>query len=275
MPETEEYGVSSFTYRARAPFHPQRIHDVLNGPLPGVIRAKGHFWIATRPGWLAEFSLAGALSSVRPMGRWWASVPESRWPPHPQARAYIAHHWQAPWGDRRQELVFIGAGLDEAAITRALDAALMPADSFTPEAWAGPARSLPRLARSHARARMSRPPRRGNTGQTALPRARRRGGMAAYDRLPPELRAWLSTAALPWSPHTVHRAWTRALTRSGGDTRAALQQLSTIEARLLTADSEDVPRPGKPPPAALTISPRCTCEMHGLCIGCASSVHPL
>ncbi|MCA0963485.1 zinc metallochaperone GTPase ZigA [Salipiger bermudensis] len=136
VPETEEYGVSSFVYRARRPFHPQRINDVLNGPLPGVIRAKGHFWIATRPEWLAEFSLAGALSSIRPMGMWWATVPEARRPDHPQAQAYLAQHWQEPWGDRRQELVFIGAGMDHAAITEALDAALLKADTgFTPELW--------------------------------------------------------------------------------------------------------------------------------------------
>ncbi|WP_335947773.1 zinc metallochaperone GTPase ZigA [Salipiger bermudensis] len=136
VPETEEYGVSSFVYRARRPFHPQRINDVLNGPLPGVIRAKGHFWVATRPDWLAEFSLAGALSSIRPMGMWWATVPEARRPDHPQAQAYLAQHWQEPWGDRRQELVFIGAGMDRAAITEALDAALLKADTgFTPELW--------------------------------------------------------------------------------------------------------------------------------------------
>ena len=136
VPETEEYGVSSFVYRARRPFDPQKVHAVLNGPLPGVIRAKGHFWIATRPDWLAEFSLAGALSSVRPLGRWWASVPQDRWPDHPEARVYFERNWQSPWGDRRQELVFIGAGLDRHAITAALDAALVPeGQGFDPEVW--------------------------------------------------------------------------------------------------------------------------------------------
>ena len=126
VPETEEYGVGSFVYRARAPFDPRKIHDVLNGPLPGVIRAKGHFWIATRPDWVAEFSLAGALSSVAPLGTWWAAVPKERWPDHPQARVYLANHWQEPWGDRRQEIVFIGAGIDWPAISARLDAALLP-----------------------------------------------------------------------------------------------------------------------------------------------------
>jgi len=136
VPETEEYGVSSFVYRARRPFHPQKLHDVLNGPLPGVIRAKGHFWIATRPDWLAEFSLAGALSSIKPMGTWWATVPTDRWPDHPQARAYLNEHWQDPFGDRRQELVFIGVGMDKTAISAALDAALVQdATEFTPHLW--------------------------------------------------------------------------------------------------------------------------------------------
>lgn len=143
VPETEEYGISSFVYRARQPFDPARLHRVLNGDLPGVIRAKGHFWLATRPEWAAEFSLAGAVSQVTPLGRWWAAVPEDRWPAHPLAREEIMQNWTAPWGDRRQELVFIGAGLDRAAITAALDAALMSDDSFQPEAWEGLADPFP------------------------------------------------------------------------------------------------------------------------------------
>jgi G3E family GTPase len=135
-PETEEYGITSFVYRARAPFHPARVHAVLNGDLPGVIRAKGHFWIATRPDWVAEFSLAGAMSSISPLGRWWASVPKERHPTHPDAQAEIAAKWAEPWGDRRHEIVFIGAGLDQVAITTALDSALVQAHDFTPHLWA-------------------------------------------------------------------------------------------------------------------------------------------
>ena len=126
VPETEEYGVTSYVYRARRPFVPERIMEVLNGAMPGVIRAKGHFWIATRPEWVAEFSLAGALSSVRPLGQWWASVPEARRPTHESAWAYMQAYWQEPWGDRRQEIVFIGAGIDWPALRARLDACLVP-----------------------------------------------------------------------------------------------------------------------------------------------------
>lgn len=127
VPETEEYGVTSYVYRARQPFIPEKILGVLNGEMPGVIRAKGHFWIATRPEWVAEFSLAGALSSVKPIGTWWAAIPKERWPDHASARDYMQQHWVEPWGDRRQELVFIGAGIDWPALKAKLDACLVPA----------------------------------------------------------------------------------------------------------------------------------------------------
>jgi len=131
VPETEEYGVTSFVYRARQPFEPEKILDVLNGDLPGVIRAKGHFWIATRPQWVAEFSLAGALSSIKPLGTWWATVPKERWPEDEIARRYMTAHWAEPWGDRRQEIVFIGSGIDWPDVKARLDAALVPENVAT------------------------------------------------------------------------------------------------------------------------------------------------
>ncbi|MEM1318067.1 MAG: GTP-binding protein, partial [Pseudomonadota bacterium] len=126
VPETEEYGVASYVYRARQPFVPEKIEKFLNGNMPGVIRAKGHFWIATRPEWVVEFSLAGALSSIAPLGQWWANVPEEHRPQHEAAQAYLKQHWAEPWGDRRQELVFIGSGIDWAEMKAQLDACLVP-----------------------------------------------------------------------------------------------------------------------------------------------------
>ncbi|OAS26569.1 GTP-binding protein [Methylobacterium platani] len=125
VPETEEYGVASFVYRARRPFDPGRFDAFTRETWPGLIRAKGHFWLATRPDWVGEFSLAGATARVTPLGRWWAAVPRARWPEHPEWREVLARHWSETWGDRRQELVFIGTGFDEAAIRRALDACLV------------------------------------------------------------------------------------------------------------------------------------------------------
>ena len=135
VPETEEYGITSFVYRARRPFHPARLQAVLTGPLPGVIRAKGHFWLATRPDWVGEYSLAGAVAMTGGLGRWWSAVPRARWPEDPEWRRQVQANWDKTFGDRRQELVFIGVGLDQAAITAALDACLLPAPAFTPDAW--------------------------------------------------------------------------------------------------------------------------------------------
>ena len=125
VPETEEYGVSSEVYRARAPFDPAKVVDLLNGDIPGVIRAKGHLWVATRPEWVIEFSLAGALSSIRPLGHWWAHVPAEHWPTEGSGRAYLEEKWAEPWGDRRQEIVFIGADFDWPTLKRRLDACLI------------------------------------------------------------------------------------------------------------------------------------------------------
>ena len=138
VPETEEYGISSFVYRARAPFDPAKLHAFINSPWPGIIRAKGHFWLATRPEWVGELSQAGALVRTEALGFWWAAVPKTHWPDHPQWRERLEQSWDEELGDRRQEIVFIGTGFDEAAIRAALDACLVPmgpGGKIEPERW--------------------------------------------------------------------------------------------------------------------------------------------
>ena len=137
-PETDEYGVRSFVYRARRPFHPEKFHAFINSSWPGVIRAKGHFWLATRPEWVGELSQAGALVRHEATGFWWANGPKERWPDHPEWRLHVAKSWDAVYGDRRQEIVFIGTDMDEAAIRRRLDACLVGdanAKAMQPAAW--------------------------------------------------------------------------------------------------------------------------------------------
>jgi len=124
-PESEEYGIESFVYRARRPFHPAKFHAFLNSAWPNVVRAKGFFWIATRPDWMGEVSHAGALVRHQGIGRWWAGVPDERWPDSQEFTGYLNQVWDPLSGDRRQEIVFIGIGMDQAAITARLDACLI------------------------------------------------------------------------------------------------------------------------------------------------------
>ncbi len=138
VPETEEYGIRSFVYRARRPFHPEKFHDFLNKSWPGVMRAKGHFWLATRPEWVGEVSQAGALVRNEAIGFWWDALPRERWPENPEWRTELRKHWHKVWGDRRQEIVFIGRDMDEAWIRAELDACLLGTDRkarFDWKAW--------------------------------------------------------------------------------------------------------------------------------------------
>ncbi|MEL6373602.1 MAG: zinc metallochaperone GTPase ZigA [Pseudomonadota bacterium] len=129
VPETEEYGISSFVYRARRPFVPEKLHAFFNKPWQGVVRAKGFFWLATRPAFVGGLSQAGALVRHEAMGHWWAAVPEDRWPSDPGLVKRVKKGWHKVWGDRRQELVFIGLPeMDQAALTAELDACLVDVD---------------------------------------------------------------------------------------------------------------------------------------------------
>ncbi len=133
VPETEEYGISSFSYRARRPFHPQRFYDFLHSPnLQGkLIRSKGFFWLASRPDFAGHWSQAGGMARHGFAGMFWQAVPRDQWPEDEQELAAIGEAWQEPSGDRRQELVFIGQQLDQNATTKALDQCLLCDDEFS------------------------------------------------------------------------------------------------------------------------------------------------
>jgi G3E family GTPase len=123
--EADEYGVSSFVYRARRPFHPGRFWKLLHTKWPGVLRSKGFFWLATRHETMLEWAQAGDMFRMKPAATWWAATPEDDWPDDPADRKSIAEVWAEPWGDRAQEIVIIGQGVDQAALTAKLDRCLL------------------------------------------------------------------------------------------------------------------------------------------------------
>jgi G3E family GTPase len=138
VPETEEYGITSFVYRARKPFHPERFMRCIQSEWPGVLRSKGFFWLATRHDLAGSWSQAGPTCRTECAGKWWAAVPKNQWPDsEDEIRAILADS-RKPWGDRRQELVVIGQNLDQARLTSLLDACLLtdPEMALGPEVWA-------------------------------------------------------------------------------------------------------------------------------------------
>jgi len=149
VPETEEYGVTSFVYRARRPFEPVKFQQFLRESWRGVIRAKGHFWLATRPQWLGELSQAGAIVKTEGLGFWWANVPVERWPNDPFWRQTLKKNWNDIYGDRRQEIVFIGTDMDEDAIRARLDACLVNGKSgMHTDEWSALPDPFPRWLRA-------------------------------------------------------------------------------------------------------------------------------
>ena len=134
--EADEYGIRSFVYRARRPFHPERFDALLRSEWPGVVRSKGFFWLASRHDICGEWHQAGGSCRTSPAGTWWATTPPEEWPE--EARAGIEANWRTPWGDRRQEIVVIGRNVDEAALRRRLDACLLTDGEMAggPAAWA-------------------------------------------------------------------------------------------------------------------------------------------
>jgi len=132
IPETEEYGISSFSYVARKPFHPQKFYDFLNREWPtgNLIRSKGYFWLATRPEFAGQWSQAGGIARYGFAGMFWKAIPEHRWPEDEESRKLIEENWVEPFGDMRQELVFIGQNLDQNEVCAELDNCLLNDDEL-------------------------------------------------------------------------------------------------------------------------------------------------
>jgi G3E family GTPase len=160
-PETETYGITSFVYRSRRPFHPGRLQDLLTRGIPGVMRAKGFFWLASRMDRVGELAIAGGSTETRPAGYWWASryrvsgeggarrsftesdlavrPPDADEFPEKNQREALLRIWDATYGDRRQELVMIGIDMPEPVIRAELDGCLLREEELIkgPADWSG------------------------------------------------------------------------------------------------------------------------------------------
>jgi G3E family GTPase len=136
-PETEEYGISNFIYQRRRPFHPARFHELISCEWPGVIRSKGLFWLASRPDHAGFWSQAGVVARNSCAGHFWAAIPEDRRPSDEDSLKALEKSWVEPWGDRRQEIVLIGQGLDREHLEKLLDDALLTDEEFRrgPSGW--------------------------------------------------------------------------------------------------------------------------------------------
>jgi G3E family GTPase len=127
VPETEEYGIGSFSYVARRPFNPEMFYRFLHNTekYGKLIRSKGYFWLASRPEFVGQWSQAGGIARYGYAGMFWNAIPKSSWPSDQESLEFIEEKWVEPFGDMRQELVFIGQKLDRDGIIQALDECLL------------------------------------------------------------------------------------------------------------------------------------------------------
>ena len=132
VPETEEYGIGSFSFIARLPFHPERFHRFLHSTKQygKLIRSKGIFWLASRHKYAGQWSQAGGIARYGFAGMFWSSVPVNSWPTDEESINNIRDQWEEPFGDKRQELVFIGQSLDKEAMLDDLNKCLLSEDEL-------------------------------------------------------------------------------------------------------------------------------------------------
>ena len=123
--------VTTFAYRARQPFHPERLWSLLQSPLPGILRAKGYFWLATRMNLVGGLNIAGSECHYSPAGEWWAAVAHKDGSEHLEIPDRFKKVWKEPFGDRRQAIAFIGIDVDPSDLNARLDACLLNDSEMT------------------------------------------------------------------------------------------------------------------------------------------------
>ncbi|MBT2283498.1 GTP-binding protein [Paenibacillus polymyxa] len=124
-PETEEYGIGSFVYRRRKPFHPSRLAEFMSYWPEEVVRAKGLVWLAAEGDVAASLSQAGPSIQFGPAGHWVAALPEADKEEILRNEPDVLEKWDAQWGDRQTELVMIGIDMERASIEDELDQCLL------------------------------------------------------------------------------------------------------------------------------------------------------
>ena len=124
--ETEEFGIASFVYKRRQPFHPERFWQLISQRWDGVVRSKGSFWVASRPDWMGVWSQAGGSCSAHFEGHWFASLPQEEWNFDTQEDLEsFQKDWDERFGDRQQEIVLIGKEMNREQLTLELDKCLL------------------------------------------------------------------------------------------------------------------------------------------------------
>ena len=152
-PETEEYGISSWVYRAEKPFHPERIGRYFDEEWAGVVRSKGLFWIASQMDVALVWSQAGLSRQVQGAQPWLCALEEDQWSTSDStSKEQVRAEWHPEFGDRKQEIVFIGMDMNSDEIRAGLDDCLLTDAELAlgQAAWAEFADPFPRYAMSEA-----------------------------------------------------------------------------------------------------------------------------
>ena len=138
-PETDEYGISSFVFRSNKPFDPHRFWDYIQNKFPAnIIRSKGLFWLASRPGQAISWSQAGGSLKADSAGVWWSSMPYGKriqYMSFVENQNHIESTWDEFYGDRKNELVFIGQEMDEELIRKELAECLVNDEEIENKDW--------------------------------------------------------------------------------------------------------------------------------------------